>query len=152
MSLDLLRAGSRRIPKLAARLSSGSGSALTERLVGEVQKLPKSLWPIIQAHWCQPKCFLSMAGHLESLPASAAACQAHLNLADLPLIVLSADDCSPARRAEHQAMADLSSRGRLIVAEGCGHWIQLDAPKLVVASILEVVNTQRVRTSSPVKV
>jgi pimeloyl-ACP methyl ester carboxylesterase len=143
LSLDLLRAGSRRIPKLAAKISSGSGSQLTERLVGEVRKLPKELWPVVQSHWCQPKAFLSMADHLESLPASAAACQAVCDLGDLPVTVLSAANSAANRLAEHQAMANRSTRGKLVVAQNSGHWIQLDEPDLVIAAVREIIEASR---------
>jgi len=133
LSLDLLRAGSRRIPKLAAKISSGSGSQLTERLVGEVRKLPKELWPVVQSHWCQPKAFLSMADHLESLPASAAACRSACDLGDLPVTVLSGANSAANRLAEHQAMANRSTRGKLVIAQNSGHWIQPDEPDLVLA-------------------
>ena len=143
MSLDLLRTGSRRIPKFAARVSSGSGSQLTERLVGEVRKLPQELWPVIQSHWCQPKAFLAMADHLEALPGSAAACQTHCDLGDMPITVLSGANSAADRTAEHQAMADRSSRGKLRVAQKSGHWIQLDEPDLVVEAVREIVEQSR---------
>jgi pimeloyl-ACP methyl ester carboxylesterase len=143
LSLDLLRAGSRRIPKLAAKISSGSGSQLTERLVGEVRKLPKELWPVVQSHWCQPKAFLSMADHLESLPASAAACRSACDLGDLPVTVLSGANSAANRLAEHQAMANRSTRGKLVIAQNSGHWIQLDEPDLVVAAVREIIQALR---------
>ena len=89
-TLALLTKGSRRIPKVFSRIWSGNGAPLTERLVGEVQKLPPEVWPHIRAHWCQPKSFQSMADHLENLPSTAAACTAKWDLGDLPLVVLSA--------------------------------------------------------------
>lgn len=144
LSLDLLRAGSRRIPKLAARMSArGGGTRLTERLVGEVRKLPPELWPVIQSHWCQPKSFRSMASHLESLPASAAACLADCNLGRLPVIVVSAADSTPARAEMHSRMANSSSNGAMWVAEKSGHWIQLDQPELVVAAIRKIIDSAR---------
>ena len=135
ISLDLLQAGSRAIPLIAARTSGRRGSKLTERLVGEVRKLPPELWPVVQSHWCQPKSFRSMADHLASLPASAAACDPVGDLGDLPLIVLSAADSSPSRAAEHDRMAARSTRGAKVIAEKSGHWIQLDQPDLVIDSI-----------------
>ena len=135
ISLDLLQAGSRAIPLIAARTSGRRGSKLTERLVGEVRKLPRELWPVVQAHWCQPKSFRSMADHLASLPASAASCDPVGDLGDLPLIVLSAADSSPSRAAQHDRMAARSTRGAKVIAEKSGHWIQLDQPDLVIETI-----------------
>ncbi len=123
----------------ATRISSiGGGSRVARRIVTEVGKLPPSLWPVVQAHWCQAKSYQSMASHLEHLPASAAACSEHCDLVDLPVIVLSAADSTTTRFAEHERMALQSSRGELIVAEKSGHWIQLDQPELVIEAIRKV--------------
>lgn len=138
-TLALLTKGSRRIPKTFSRISSGNGAPLTERLVGEIQKLPPEVWPHIRAHWCQPKSFHSMADHLENLPANAAGCASQYDLGDLQLIVLSAADSPAARVAEHQRIAGYSRCGRWLMAEGSGHWIQLDRPDLVVSAIREVI-------------
>ncbi len=125
----------------AARISSiQSGSRVAQRIVTEVGKLPPSLWPIVQAHWCQAKSFQSMASHLEHLPASAAACSDPCDLGDLRVVVLSAADSTPARSAEHARIARQSSRGEMIVAEKSGHWIQLDQPELVVEAIRKIAS------------
>ncbi len=126
VALALLTRGSRRLPKALSRISSGNGSQLTERIVGEVRKLPPEVWPIIQEHWCAPKSFEAMAAYLENLPGIAAACNPNPDLGALPLAVLSATGS-----AEHARMASLSTRGQLITAAHSGHWIQLDEPDLV---------------------
>ncbi len=63
-------------------------------------------------------------------------------LGDRPLIVLASGQNMAAsadwRTAQHQ-QARLSTGGRLIVAEGSGHFIQVDRPALVIAAIREVV-------------
>ena len=58
--------------RLARRGDSSGCSVATaartlERLVGEVRKLPPDVYPILQALWCQPKCFHAMADHLRVL-------------------------------------------------------------------------------------
>ncbi len=147
-TLALLTKGSRRVPKIFSRISSGNGAPLTERLVGEIQKLPPEVWPHIRAHWCQPKSFHSMADHLENLPVNAAECAADCDLGDLPLIVLSAADSPASRIAEHKRIAGYSGCGRWMMAEGSGHWIQLDRPDLVVSAIREVIRVSGVSTSA----
>jgi pimeloyl-ACP methyl ester carboxylesterase len=135
LALSLLTAGSRRLPRIFARVSSGNGAPFTERIVGEISKLPPETWPDIQEHWCQPKSFESLAEHLANLPANAAACRSQCDLGDLPLVVLSAADSTPSRAAEHARMAGSSTRGRLLTAAKSGHWILLDEPELVVSAI-----------------
>ena len=140
MSLTILSAGGRSMPKLIARLSSGQAESTLSRLVGEVQKMPRETWPMIQAHWCQPKGFLGMSEYFKCLPQSAAEAAALLEPSPkIPVVVLSASNSTPAQLAERTAMARHSLRGRHIVAEKSGHWIHLDDPALVVDAIREMV-------------
>ncbi len=138
--LATLSSGLRFIPKLVARLaSSGSGESAISRLVREVQKMPPETWPIVQAHWCQPKSFLGMASYLESLPAGASQASALDQLpAHLPVTILSASHSSSAQLAEREAMARRSLNGQHIVAAKSGHWIHFDEPELVIQAIREM--------------
>ncbi len=149
MSLTILSAGGRSMPKLIARLSSGQAESTLSRLVGEVQKMPRETWPMIQAHWCQPKGFLGMSEYFKCLPQSAAEAAALLEPSPkIPVVVLSASNSTPAQLAERTAMASHSSRGRHIVAEKSGHWIHLDEPGLLVGAIREIVEQAR-RKAAP---
>jgi pimeloyl-ACP methyl ester carboxylesterase len=140
-ALMLVAAGSRRIPRLIAHASSGPrGAAFTERIAGEIRKLPREVWPAIQAHWSDPKSFRAMAAYLQALPENA---RAVLNAAtgfDIPLVVLSAGNSSPAQRADHERVARLSTRGRLEIVADSGHWILLDRPDLVIQEIERAVS------------
>src|SRR5215471_18822968 len=60
-ALKRLALGGRRLPKLIARASSGRHNVFMSRIVGQVIKLRPESWPIIQAHWSNPKCFEGMA-------------------------------------------------------------------------------------------
>jgi pimeloyl-ACP methyl ester carboxylesterase len=82
-------------------------------------------------------------------------------LGDMPLVVLSrgltqmsrgpgvsAEDVEGYRVAEDEMqaeLAELSTRGKQVVAEGCGHHIQVEQPQLVIDAIREVVETVRAR-------
>jgi pimeloyl-ACP methyl ester carboxylesterase len=148
LTLSLLSAGSRRLPRMIARASSGRSAAITDQLVGQVSKLPSESWPIIQSHWCDPKCFEAMARYLEALPPSAAAVAQELAqtdaLRDVPLTVLSAGTASPMQRAEHESLARRSSHGQLEVVPGSGHWIQVDRPDVVIQAAREMVTRKAV--------
>jgi pimeloyl-ACP methyl ester carboxylesterase len=144
-ALSLLASGSVRLPKIIARASSGGGAAVTDQLVGQVRKLPKELWPMIQSHWCDPKSFEAMARYLEALPQSAAEVAQELArtdaLRDMPLTVLSAANASLRQRAEHGALAQHSSRGRIEVVPDSGHWIQVDRPDAVIQAAREMTRS-----------
>jgi pimeloyl-ACP methyl ester carboxylesterase len=115
LALTLLSRGARRLPKRIAKFTSGEGESVISRLVGEVQKMPPEVWPMVQAHWCLPKSFEGLANYLESLPASSAEASA-LSIPDsIPVATLTAG------------------------ATGAGHWIHLDRPDLVIQTIQEIV-------------
>jgi pimeloyl-ACP methyl ester carboxylesterase len=141
VALNLLLSGSRTIPKLLARVSAGRGAGVTERLTGEVRKMPRELWPAIAAHWSQAKCFHAMADSLESLPVSVRQLDEARPLGDLPVVVLSAESSSEQVIREHAHDASLSTRGEHMTVPGSGHWMQLDAPDVVVDAIRRVFMT-----------
>ncbi|HYE72320.1 MAG TPA: alpha/beta hydrolase, partial [Blastocatellia bacterium] len=76
-------------------------------------------------------------------------------LGDKPLIVLTrglSEEEGPdsktleaEHRRDHAAMAELSRKGKLIIAAKSGHHIQIDEPELVIKSIREVVTALRKR-------
>jgi pimeloyl-ACP methyl ester carboxylesterase len=81
------------------------------------------------------------------------------SLGDLPLVVLSHDEpmampglSDEANQTYEQPwqdlqaeLAGLSSQGKLMVAEGSGHYIQLERPQLVIDAIAEVVTAARTK-------
>jgi pimeloyl-ACP methyl ester carboxylesterase len=139
-ALKLFTGGARRIPQAVARItSSGSGESLISRLVGEVGKMPREVWPMVTAHWCLPKSFEGLAAALEALPQSSAEAANLLLPASIPLTILSAANSTPVQRAEREALAKRSARGRHLVVAKSGHWIHLDDPALVVDAIRDLM-------------
>jgi pimeloyl-ACP methyl ester carboxylesterase len=136
-ALDLLLSGFRAIPKMIAKASSGRGASVTERLVGEVSKLPPEVWPAVRSHWCLPKSFSAMADYLEQIPIACAAPVDDTVLAGKPVVILSAATSRPEVIQAQAAIAALSSRGVHRVVEGSGHWIQLDRPEQVIAALMD---------------
>jgi pimeloyl-ACP methyl ester carboxylesterase len=140
LALAMLASGGRFLPKLISHLSSGKGHSVSERLVGEVRKLPPELWPAVQSHWCRPESFESMARHLEALPGTAAEVFKTKPLGPIPVTVISADRLTPEQVAEHRAIAASSDHGRHLIATESGHWVHLDQPELVIAAIRDMVS------------
>jgi pimeloyl-ACP methyl ester carboxylesterase len=145
LGLDLLTSGAKALPQLLARASSGKGVSVTDRLVGEVRKLPPELWPVMKAHWCQPRGFDNMAEYLARLPEACALALDDSPLRNLPLVVISAQKTAPAVLELHRATAALSSQGKYVIAERSGHWVQLDRPDTIVRAALDVVGLVRAR-------
>lgn len=138
LALDLLMSGSHAIPKLLAKVTSGKGSSVTDRLVGEVRKMPADVWPMVRAHWCLPRSFRTMAEYLQRLPEACAQPLDDTALHDIPLVVISAAKSDPAVIEAHRRTAALSTKGVHIVAEDSGHWVQLDRPDVVIEAIRRV--------------
>src|SRR4030095_11570517 len=65
--LELLTGGAPGVPRNFVRIFGPTAARTLERIVGEVRKLPADVHPVVQALWCQPKCFHAMADHLGAL-------------------------------------------------------------------------------------
>jgi pimeloyl-ACP methyl ester carboxylesterase len=139
----LLTGGAPSVPRNFVRVFGPTAARTLERLVGEVRKLPPDVHPIVQALWCQPKCFQAMAAHLAALEETAAVASGVTSLPDVPLVIISSGDQSSDTIAKHRQLARLSSQSRHIVATKSGHWIQFDEPDLVVTAIRDVVDRSR---------
>jgi pimeloyl-ACP methyl ester carboxylesterase len=138
-ALALVMGGARWLPQQISRVSSG-GAGVAERLVGEVRKMPPEVWPMVRAHWCDPKSFLSMARHIEAV--AEVSDEAHkLQLPPaLPVVILIPASTGPDKLAEARALAAQTSHGEVVLVENCGHWLHLDQPEIVEAAIHRVAS------------
>jgi pimeloyl-ACP methyl ester carboxylesterase len=138
-ALAAMLGGGRILPKLIARVSAGKGRGTVERLVGEVQNLPRDVWPCIASHWSNPKCFRAMAAALECLPANAKEALGMTVPAQIPLVVLSATGSTELELEERERWVRESKRGLHVRLENSGHWVQLEHPQIVVDAVRELV-------------
>lgn len=141
--LALLTGGAPAAPRYFVKVFGPTTAGTIERLVGEIRKLPPESHPVVQALWCQPKCFRAMADHLRVLPEATASAAAIASLGDLPVIVISSGDQTPDVTTAHHELARLSSRGRVVVASKSGHWVPYDEPELIVDAVREIVEDFR---------
>jgi pimeloyl-ACP methyl ester carboxylesterase len=138
--LALLSGGAPGVPRNFVKVFGPTVARTLERLVGEVRKLPPDVHPMVQAHWCLPKCFRAVADYLGSLEETAALVSGLTSLPNVPLVIISSGDQPPEVIAEHQRIARLSLQSRHIVLRAGGHWIPFDDPDLVVATVRDVVD------------
>jgi pimeloyl-ACP methyl ester carboxylesterase len=143
--LTLLTGGAPAAPRYFVKIFGPTTASTVERLVGEVRKLPPESHPVVQALWCQPKCFEAMAEHIRVLPEATASAGTIASVGDLPLIVISSGDQTPDVRAAHERLAKMSGRGRVVLASKSGHWVPYDEPELIVDAIREIVEHFRAR-------
>ena len=117
-ALGSLTGGSQRLPGLLARTFAGRAAGVANRLVGEVRKIPRELWPVVAAHWSEERAFRTMAEYLENLPLSAGQLDEQRSLGDLPTVVLSSANAMAEGLAEHRHDASLSTLGEHLVVPG----------------------------------
>jgi pimeloyl-ACP methyl ester carboxylesterase len=141
--LALLTGGAPGAPRQFVRVFGPTTARTLERLVGEVRKLPVEVHPVVQALWCDPKCFHAMADHLLTLERDRDAIASVAPPREVPLVVISSHDQSAEELAVHQSLAAASVAGRHIVARRSAHWIQFDEPELIVAAVRELVDAAR---------
>lgn len=138
--LALLTGGVPGAPRRFVRIFGPTAARTLERLVGEVRKLPADVHPIVQALWCQPKCFYSMADHLLALERDGLSAAMCVPPRELPVVVISSGNQPSEQIARHRTLAESSLGGRHVTAARSGHWVQFDEPELIVSVVREMVN------------
>jgi pimeloyl-ACP methyl ester carboxylesterase len=141
--LALLTGGVPGAPRRFVRIFGPTAARTLERLVGEVRKLPPEIHPIVQALWCDPKCFHAMADHLAALERDREAIATVTPPRAIPLVVISSGDQPADQLAAHRSLVEESVAGRHIVATRSAHWIQFDEPELVVDAVRELTESDR---------
>jgi pimeloyl-ACP methyl ester carboxylesterase len=137
--LALLSGGVPAAPRGFVRIFGPTAARTLERLVGEVRKLPSDIHPVVQALWCQPKCFYAMAEHLGVLEREGVSLSGFMPPGEIPVIVISSGNQPPEQIAAHRMLAEHSADGRHVIAARSAHWVQFDEPELVVALVRELV-------------
>jgi pimeloyl-ACP methyl ester carboxylesterase len=137
--LALLSGGAPGAPRRFVKIFGPTAARTLERLVGEVRKLPPDVHPVVQAHWCQPKCFHAMADYLLVLEREGLSMGALIPPQDIPVIVISSRDQPPEMIAAHRMLAERSDDGRHVIATRSAHWVQFDEPELIVSLVKDLV-------------
>jgi pimeloyl-ACP methyl ester carboxylesterase len=141
--LALLTGGAPGAPRRFVKVFGPTAARTLERLVGEVRKLPKDVHPIVQAHWCDPKCFYAMAEHMRVLEHDREAIAAAVLPPEIPVVVISSGEQPAAELEAHRRLAGASAAGRHVIASRSGHWIQFDEPELIVAAVEDLIASAR---------
>ena len=138
--LALLTGGAPAAPRRFVRIFGPTAARTLERFVGEVRKLPREVHPIVQALWCQPKCFSAMADYLLVLEREGVTLGGFIPPRTIPVVVISSGDQPAEQLAAHRMLAERSDRGRHVIAARSTHWVQFDEPELVVELVRDLVD------------
>jgi pimeloyl-ACP methyl ester carboxylesterase len=143
LCLALLTGGAPGAPRRFVRIFGSETAGTLERLVGEVRKLPPQVHPLVQAIWCQPKCFRAMGDYLQTLAREWGSLASNHPPPDVPVVVISSGRQPPEQLAAHQRLAASSARGRHVMAARSAHWVQFDEPEVIVEAVRELVEQAR---------
>ena len=137
---------------------------LPPEMLAALKRLPDLDQAQLLAFNFQPRALKTLYAEMKAMDASYEQVRASGNLGDLPLIVLKSgkNDQTPPKaspeliarisqclRDAAEAMASLSSRGRLIEVADAGHAIQIECPNAVVEAIHEVLDQVEGRRPIP---
>jgi pimeloyl-ACP methyl ester carboxylesterase len=133
---------------------------MAKRMTAEWQAIADSAAKSTDAREKTKSAFFQMIAseHREMFGETARLVDAVSTFGDMPLVVLAAGKPNPAFgevAEEYQrywveqsrALANRSTKGKFILAEGASHYLYLDVPELVAQNILSVVNEVRGRTA-----
>ncbi len=116
-------------------LAGKPGQHLAGRLTSEIDKLPPEIRPALAAHWSAPGFYRGLIAHLDALRATVEEMHEAEPISDRPVVVLTPRSAHP---VSHQALVQIGSNSRQIIAAHSRHWIHLDEPDLVIDTILEM--------------
>jgi len=132
------------IPRWLTGIAGNGGRHLLGRVMDEVSKMPREVWPIIAAHWSRPAYYAGMRSHVEAVPATVREMQDAEPIRGIPVLVLTPGKSSPLSEERLGRIGDNVQQG---IAPASAHWIHLDQPDLVIDSIRGMVNAA---TADPV--
>ena len=130
---------------LAALVSRGALRRTDEGILAPIWKLPPEARRLLRRMWTRPQFFEALGSQIEQVCTSATqvlheVCE---DFGDLPAVVISSAAADERRMSADLALARRSRRGRHVVAPGSGHWVPLDAPQVVIDTIVEMVQQVR---------
>jgi pimeloyl-ACP methyl ester carboxylesterase len=127
--------GSRRVARFLCRVGGEPAQTLMDRMLCEVGKMPREVWPSVVANWSRPEFFRSLQAYLRSVPTATMMMRGAPPL-DQPVTVLTPVNATPLNESQLHA---ISSNAKQVIAPASAHWIHLDEPELVLAAIREML-------------
>jgi pimeloyl-ACP methyl ester carboxylesterase len=124
---------------IAGRLAGAGGERglhVLGRIKGEVEKMPREVWPIVAAHWSRPNYYSGMRSHVAAVPDSMREMQDAEPIRGIPVLLLTPGKSSPLSDDRLQEIGDTVTQ---VIAPASAHWIHLDEPELVIQSIRDMV-------------
>jgi len=127
--------------RIADRLAGAAGEGgmhVLGRIKGEMDKMPRQVWPIVAAHWSRPSYYAGMRSHIAAVPDTVREMQDAEPIRGIPVLLLTPGKSSPLSEDSLQKIGDTVIQ---TIASASAHWVHLDEPELVIQSIRDMVIT-----------
>ena len=138
----LCRSG--RASRMFSNAAGASGRHVLDRIVCEVGKMPREVWPIVAAHWSSPGFYRGLAAHLAAIPATVREMHDAPPVCGIPIRLLTANTSVP---LSPEALRAIGPEATQMLAEESGHWVHLDQHDLVLDTIRTMVDELRSNVS-----
>ena len=125
-----------------SRAAGAGGAHVLDRVMCEVGKMPRAVWPIVAAHWSTPKFYRGLAAHVSAVPATVREMHGAAPIDEIPVLLLTAGSAEP---LSAERLRRIGRETRQVIAEKSGHWVHLDEPELVLDAIRGMVEDARAR-------
>jgi pimeloyl-ACP methyl ester carboxylesterase len=137
-----------RAGRLSDQIAGAAGTHprhVLERLKTEVQKMPRTVWPAVAAHWSRPEFFAGLRSHIQSIPDTVREMHTADAILEIPITVLTPGNALPLSQDQ---LDRIGTNTQQLIAAGSEHWIHLDEPELVIDSIRAMVASSLSRTAA----
>lgn len=127
-----------RFTSLFTRVTGGQN--VLDRLTSELNKIPRTVWPIVAAHWSNPAFFRGMTAHIQGVPGTVMEMLDATPIVGKPVVLLTPGHPKAISDADLQK---IGPDAKQLIAERSGHWVHLDEPELVIEQIREILTSVR---------
>jgi pimeloyl-ACP methyl ester carboxylesterase len=138
LAVRLLFRHAGKLPGHLAGTAVPNGKRAVDRLTTEVRKMPRTVWPIVAAHWSRPGFYRGLRSHLESIPDTVREMHMAEPIRAIPVTVLTPVSAAPLNENQLEHIGD---NVRQVFALNSEHWIHLDEPELVIDTIRGMIAT-----------
>ncbi len=121
------------------------GRHVISRIKHEVGKMPREVWPVVAAHWSSPKFYAGMRSHIASIPDTVREMDEARPIREIPVTVLTPGNSKP---LSEKCLSRIGNNVQQVIAQASEHWIHLDEPELVIASIRNMIAAVAAETES----
>lgn len=138
VATSLLR-HSNRTSGVVSRVARRIRFPLLDRITTELGKMPRTVWPVVAAHWSNPRFYRDMGAYLRAVPATVREMQHAAPIEGVPVVLFTP---ITAEALGADALHRIGPTTQQVIAKKSRHWVHLDEPQIVVDAIRRMAERQ----------